>query len=170
MSLVIVEREFAEPVEFAELQAREERGKWCLDQHDVRFIRSFFALDRKRMACLYEAPDAEAVRAVQRTIDMPVTRVWAATALRKPPELPLDPVVVERQVASPVTPEMAAAMAERGSWCFEAHRIELIETYLSFDGMRTVCLFRAPDAESVRTANRQAALPIERAWAARLYG
>ena len=77
-STVVVERAFAEPVAFAAVQAQEDAGAWCLDQHGVRFLRSYFALDRRRMICLYAAPDAESVRIVQRQVGLPHERVWNA--------------------------------------------------------------------------------------------
>lgn len=77
-AVVLVERSFADPIAFAPLQAKEDAGAWCLDQHGVRHLRSYFSLDRRRMLCLYAAPDAEAVRHVQRQIDLPHDRVWRA--------------------------------------------------------------------------------------------
>jgi hypothetical protein len=77
-AIVLVERTFAVPVEFGAVQAQEDAGAWCLEQHGVRFLRSYFALDRQRMLCLYAAPDAEAVRHVQRQVDLPHDRVWRA--------------------------------------------------------------------------------------------
>jgi len=44
----------------------------------VRHLRSYFALDRRRMLCLYAAPNTEAVRRVQRQVDLPHDRVWRA--------------------------------------------------------------------------------------------
>jgi hypothetical protein len=79
MSTIIVERIFSEPQEFEELEAREREHQWCLDTHSVRFVRSFFSLDRKLMHCIYEAPDAESVREAQSKAGLPFTRVWAAT-------------------------------------------------------------------------------------------
>jgi hypothetical protein len=63
-------------VTLEEIQAMEDAKQWCLDTHRVKFARTFFAHDRKRMLCLYAAPDAEAVRAAQREAGMPVDRVW----------------------------------------------------------------------------------------------
>ena len=77
-ALVLVERSFAAPVDFAAVQALEDRGRWCLDQHRVRFLGTFFAKDRRRMICLYAAPDAEAVRLTNRRLELPFERVWAA--------------------------------------------------------------------------------------------
>lgn len=78
MARVIVERRFDEPQAFDEIQAQEDRFAWCLEQHRVQFIRSYFSRDRRRMICEYEAPDAETVRKVQRTANMPFERIWTA--------------------------------------------------------------------------------------------
>jgi hypothetical protein len=75
---VIVEREFEEPADFGALQEREDGFAWCLDQHRVRFIRSYFSKDRKLMVCEYEAPDAEAVREIHRQTGLPYVRLWTA--------------------------------------------------------------------------------------------
>lgn len=83
-AIVLVERSFAVPVEFGTVQAQEDAGAWCLEQHGVRFLRSYFALDRQRMLCLYAAPDAEAVRHVQRQVDLPHDRVWRAQVFEAP--------------------------------------------------------------------------------------
>jgi hypothetical protein len=74
---VLVERKFESPVKLEEIQSLEDAGSWCLRTHRVKFARTFFSADRKRMLCLYEAPDAEAVRLAQREAGMPFDRVWA---------------------------------------------------------------------------------------------
>jgi hypothetical protein len=79
MATVLVERNFDEIGSFDDLQAQEDSFAWCAQQHRVTFIRSYFSKDRKRMICEYEAPDAEAVRNVQRTASLPFERVWTAT-------------------------------------------------------------------------------------------
>ncbi|WP_176475672.1 DUF4242 domain-containing protein [Halomonas salipaludis] len=74
---VLVERHFAAPVTFEAIQALENAGAACLSNHRVRFLRSHFSLDRRRMHCLYQAPDAESVRLAQHQAGMPVSRIWA---------------------------------------------------------------------------------------------
>ena len=74
---VAVTRRFPAPVEFAELQAAEDRAAACLEMHRVRFLRSFFSSDRRRMICTYRAPDAESVRISQREAGLPVDSIWA---------------------------------------------------------------------------------------------
>ena len=76
--LVLVERSFAAPVTFAEIQALEDGGARCLERHRVRFARTYFAADRRRMICVYRAPDAESVRLAQKTTGMPFDGVWPA--------------------------------------------------------------------------------------------
>ena len=79
MARVIVERSFEDAASFDALQAQEDAFAWCAEQHAVTFIRSYDSKDRKRMICDYEAPDAEAVRRLQRTASMPFERIWTAT-------------------------------------------------------------------------------------------
>ncbi len=78
---VLVERSFDEPVFLAHIQAREDAEAACLQHHRVRFVRTFFARSRRRMICLYQAPDAESVRLAQHQAGMPFERVWAFHAV-----------------------------------------------------------------------------------------
>jgi hypothetical protein len=41
-------------------------------------VRSFVALDRKRRICIFDAPDAEAVRESYRSAGVRFERVWSA--------------------------------------------------------------------------------------------
>ncbi|MBA2777750.1 DUF4242 domain-containing protein [Billgrantia kenyensis] len=74
---VLVERHFAVPVSFEAIQTLEQAGGDCLSHHRVRFLRTHFSLDQRRMHCLYQAPDAESVRLAQHQAGMPVSRIWA---------------------------------------------------------------------------------------------
>jgi len=78
---VLVERRFDEPVAFEEILAIGERNIACFESHDARFVRSYFSTDRRRMICLYQAPDAEAVRHANRMAGVPFDRVWPAQVL-----------------------------------------------------------------------------------------
>ena len=87
---VLVERSFAEGVELQEIQDIEEAGAWCLEARDVRFVRTFFSRDQRRMICLYEAPDAESVRLAQRQAGVPFDDAWAFVRLA--PDVVLDTI------------------------------------------------------------------------------
>jgi hypothetical protein len=81
-SLIVVERNFDSAVDFTAVQALEDKGQGYLEQHRVRPLRSYFARDRKRMVCLYRAPDAEAVRQVQDRIGLPYEQAWPAVVFK----------------------------------------------------------------------------------------
>lgn len=78
---VIVERTFEAPLTSDELLATKERMAPCLDLYRVRWLRSYWSNDRRRMVCVYEAPDAGAVRAVQREAQAMFDHVWTADVL-----------------------------------------------------------------------------------------
>lgn len=78
MELVLVERTFPEPLDVKALEQTSENGRWCMELHRVRGIRSYMSADRRRMICVFEAPDAEAVRKANLTAGLPFDRVWTA--------------------------------------------------------------------------------------------
>jgi hypothetical protein len=78
MARVIVERTFDKPLPLEDLRATEARMAPCLDLYGVRWIRSYWSTDRRRMVCEYEAKDAGAVREVQREAGATYSSVWTA--------------------------------------------------------------------------------------------
>jgi hypothetical protein len=81
MPHVIVERSFETPLSQEELQAVEARMAPCLDLYNVRWIRSYWSADRKRMICEYDAADIASVRNVQREAAAKFDHAWAADIL-----------------------------------------------------------------------------------------
>lgn len=77
-TFALLDRVFDRPVAFADFGEAEAAHNSCLAIYGVRFLATFFAVDRTRMVCLYAAPDLEAVRGVNRTASYPFTEVWAA--------------------------------------------------------------------------------------------
>jgi Nickel responsive protein SCO4226-like len=77
-------------------------------------------------------------------------------------------VVVERSFESPTTGKAVLAGGRDIPGCLKAHRVTLRQSHISADGRRMLCVFEAPDAESVRIANLQAGLPFVRVWTADL--
>ncbi|MEH6648860.1 MAG: nickel-binding protein [Motiliproteus sp.] len=74
---ILVERRFEQPVSLQSIQDIEDSSAWCLETHQVKFVRTYFSRQRTRMICLYRAADAEAVRLAQRQAKLPLERVWA---------------------------------------------------------------------------------------------
>jgi hypothetical protein len=170
MSTVVVERAFPEPVTFADIQATEDRGARCLEAHGVRFTRTFFSRDRRRMVCLYEAKDAESVRLAQEKAGLPFERAWTARVVRHAGAEPDgDAVVLERTLPQPMDEAAIREAAARGEGCLEQWGCRAVWSFLSTDGRRCLCVFGAPDAESVRQAQRRTGMPYERAWPATVH-
>ena len=169
MTLVIVERAFEAPQQYAELQAREDEVQFCFTTHRVTRLQSFLSADRRLMQCLYDAPDAEAVRTTQHAAELPVERVWPATCVVErwqPVPAGYALVVAQRDLPPGQTLEAVAQSAARPSGCNNRLRIKHLAAYLSLDCRRMCCIYSTPDVESVRMANREDGLPIDRAWAA----
>jgi hypothetical protein len=77
-------------------------------------------------------------------------------------------VMVERTMEPAVTFDDLQAIEDRSAWCFQMHAVRFVHSYVSTDGNRMICVYEAPDAESVREANRKAQLPFDRVWTAEL--
>jgi hypothetical protein len=87
---VVVERRFPGSFPAESLCRPEARAAWCLSVHGSRYLGSYFSLAARRSICLYEAPDLESVRQTQRTLGLPVHRIWslAEPAARAPSGVP----------------------------------------------------------------------------------
>ena len=75
-------------------------------------------------------------------------------------------VVVERSFETPERFDELQAREAAVASCLEEYRVRFMRTYFSLDGLRAVCLFDGPDAESVRRTQRVANVPLERAYRA----
>jgi hypothetical protein len=169
MENIVAERVFDDAVTAERLHAIAAQAQWCLEQNRTSAVRTYLSRDGRRMVCLFEAPDAEAVRRVNQQAQMPATRVWNAAIFGPAPAAAGGAsavVLVERSFAAPVTFEEIAAREETGAWCLDANRVRALYSYLSSDRRRMLCLYDAPDAESVRRAQRQIGMPVDDVWGA----
>jgi hypothetical protein len=174
MELVLVERRFDSPVRYEDIVALETAGVRCHEIRSVRFRKSFFSRDRRRMLCLFEAPDAESVRDAESQARVPFNRAWTCTNLQgssngNAGSADAEYVVVERLFPEAVTPDFVSTALRQSGWCLDLHGAEYIESFLGSDGRHMVCLFRAPDAEAVRRANQQGGVPYTDVWTASLH-
>jgi hypothetical protein len=80
----------------------------------------------------------------------------------------MEHVIVERIYAEPVTVEQIYESVQRGESCRTMHRVRFVRIMLSRDGLRAICEYEAPDAETVRLMNQRLGLSFERAWTARV--
>lgn len=172
MPELFLEREFAQPLRAAMVRAasRNLQGQGCLELHRVEWMGSLLSPDGHRMVCRFRAPDAESLRIVFRTVGVvDLHCLWPGTLHERPglteAEGASANVLVRRRFEQPVSVDEIQALEDAGSWCLEARRVKFIRTYFSTDCKRMICLYHAPDAESVRQAQRQANMPVEDVWA-----
>ena len=69
MPRFIVERNFAEQLEITKESA--DNVRHINDEEGVKWIFSFLSADKRKTYCLYEAPDADAIRRAARRNDVP---------------------------------------------------------------------------------------------------
>jgi hypothetical protein len=138
----------------------------CLSLYRVQWQESLLAADGSCLLCRFESPDTESVRMVARKAGTQIRAVWAGT-VHDTGRTEQPDVVVERRFGQPVTLESVQAVEDAAASCLAAHRVTFLRTFFSLDRLRMICLYLAPDAESVRIAQRQAGMPAERVWACR---
>jgi hypothetical protein len=168
MKPVILERRFKYALDPSGFMQVVNDSVDCLPRYRVTWHESLLAEDGSRLLCRFDAPDTEAVRNVGRRPDVESAVAWAGTVHDSGRE-GLANVVVERGFAEPVTVAALQAIEDAGASCMELHRVTFLRTFVSLNGRRMLCLYQAPDAESVRLAQRQAGMPLERVWACRHY-
>lgn len=78
MARVIVEQVYPEPMSEEILASFANKLDPCLEIRNGQWRRSSISVDRLRMTCEFEAPDAESVREAFRTAGLPYERVWSA--------------------------------------------------------------------------------------------
>jgi hypothetical protein len=172
METIVREETFSAPMSPKQLHVDYEAQRWCLDLNRAWARDSYLARDGRRLVCIFTAPDAESVRrATVHADDASRVAVWQATAYEPP--APVTPgngqfVIVERAFDSPVHFEEIQAREDGGAWCLQLHRVSFVRTYFAIDRRRMICLYVAPDAESVRTAQKRIGMPVTAMWPADL--
>lgn len=160
---LILERAFDPPRSLAEVHESIRGSGWCFDLYQVAWQGSFLSADGRTMVCSFVAPDVESARVALRKTGADTRRLWAASVHDAPS--PGNPnVIVERSFPAPDTFERLKTIVDTKAWCLEQHRVNWARSFLSTDGRRMLCFYGAPDAESVRLAQREAELPVDTVW------
>lgn len=173
MNDVFVERRYETPLGDADMQAMVQSAGTCLDIHRVTWHRSLLSADCRTLVCHFSGPDAESVRIALRQAGSVPGSVWAGTIHDAPgvteEGIAAANVLVSRSFDRPTDIAEIQAIEDAGSGCLETHRVRFVRTYYSKDRRRMICLYSAPDAESVRIAQREAGMPVDRIWAFRQF-
>lgn len=78
--LFLIERNFARDVALDDASAAQVRE--INDEIGIQWLYSFLSVDKRKTYCLYEAPNAEAIRIAARRLDMPADVIIAVSELR----------------------------------------------------------------------------------------
>jgi hypothetical protein len=169
MTDVFLERCFEPPLTRDTAVAMALESVHCFQLHRVDWLGSLLASDGRRMVCWFRGPDAESARTALRQAGADVGVLWPGSVHEAPDPPPPDPgtaqVIVARRFAEPVTFEAIQAIEDAGAWCLETRAVHFLCSYFSRDRRRMLCLYQAPDAESVRQAQHQAGMPVDAVWA-----
>jgi len=161
---LFLERTFDTPLSVADVQVLARDSFWCYELYKVDWCGSFLAADGHTMICWFSAPDAESARQALRRSGADLRQFWVGT-VHEAREPAIPNVLVERSFDQPVLLEQIESIEDAGAWCLQAHHVKSARTFFSADRKRMLCLYEAPDAESVRHAQREAAMPVEAVWA-----
>lgn len=169
MSEIMLIRNFDKPIGADYLHQATIALNWCRKLYGVSPSIHFLARDGLRCACIFDAPDAEAVRNVIRSGGRSEPEaVWPCTIHPGPDDdgasVPVQPgstgalVLVERLV-EPRSGADSVLPLDRDD-------VRHVRSYLSHDRRRVILIYTAPDLELVRAAYRTAGLELDRIWAA----
>jgi len=169
MTEMILEREFDPPVTGEAVMDMATESGSCFSLYRVDWNQSFLSADGRRLICWMTAPDAESARVALRQAGIGEHRLWPGTV--HDPAGPDAPpwqqanVLVERSWEEPVAMDDIQAIEDAGAHCLETYRVKFARTFFSLDRKKMICLYRAPDAESVRQAQQKARMPLDTVWA-----
>jgi Nickel responsive protein SCO4226-like len=173
MSEIVLIRKFDKPISADYLHQATIALGWCRTLYGVNPSIHFLALDGQRCACIFDAPDAEAVRNVIRAGGRSEPEaLWPCT---------VHPGPNDDGVSAPVQHDCALILTERlfarrsqsderqtdGAFPADRNCVRFVRSYISHDRGRAICLYTAPDVELVREAHEAAGVEFERIWPAR---
>jgi hypothetical protein len=168
MGDIFVQRDFDPPLSDESFWEMARNAESCLGLYRVEWQQSFLSSDGRRLFCWFRSPDAESTRLALRKAGSEPVAPWPGTVHDAPaPDAPAPEeanVVVERSFDTPVALDDIQALEDANEGCLRARDVEFVRTFFSRDRKRMVCLYRAPDAESVREAQRMASMPVDSVW------
>lgn len=169
MTDCFLERDFDPSIDKAAVLAMALDCFGCFSIHQVDWCLSLLANDGGRMICWFRSPDLESSRIAMRQSNVDCRVLWRGSVHDKPGldamQLAAANVVVERRFDTAVTLDQIQAIEDAGIDCLENRDVHFVRTFFSADRQRMLCLYRAPDAESVREAQRGAGVPFDSVWA-----
>jgi Protein of unknown function (DUF4242) len=162
---VFLERHFDPPIHRAAVLDGAAAMADALRRRQVHWLGSLLTANGHEVLCGFRGPDVEAVRAALAAAEVDVATCWIGTihGSSDPPDP--DPaatlVLVGRRFDEPVTMESIQAIEFANRGYLESRQVRFLRSYFSEDQRRMLCLYQAPDAESVRVTQLQAGMPFD---------
>ncbi|TNF88191.1 MAG: DUF4242 domain-containing protein [Gammaproteobacteria bacterium] len=174
MTDMILERYFDPALTPGEVVEMAAESADCFGIHRVDWEASYLSADGHKLVCNFRAPDMESARIALRETDTDPRVMWKSSVHDAPgieaAEIDKANVLVERSFDDAVALQQIQDIEDAGIWCLEIRDVRFLRTFFSADRKRMLCLYAAPDAESVRQAQREAGVPFDEAWAFSRYG
>jgi hypothetical protein len=154
---VIFDADNEMPQTLADVLAQEKADRWCLDLHQCLPLVHGVSLDGLRGLCIYEAPDAEAVRRAVHHLGAPATlKAWTVTPFYRSgytragwPWAKSPLAITFHEFPTDADRERFRSDMSAG-FCMRAHEVCVIADFVSLDQGKAVRLYAAPDLEAVR--------------------
>lgn len=168
MTDIFLERNFESPISPSDVMAMSDEGAGCFSMHKVGWRGSLLSTDGYRLFCWFRAPDMESARIAMRQLGVDISVFWRGTVHDAPGleerDIAAASILVERSFDQGVELQEIQDIEDAGIGCLEMRDVRFIRTCFSQDRKRMICLYEAPDAESVRQAQREAGVPFNEVW------
>jgi len=162
---VIVERDLTPPLGADEFPAMAKQGSSCLNLYNIDWVESYLSADGASLVCHFIAPDTETTRTAIRQTGSDFRAAWPGTLHDGAAGDETPNVMVTRSFAEPVELDDLQAIEDAGIHCLDLRNVTFVKTLFSSDRKRMMCLYKAPDAQAVRDAQREAGMPVDQVWA-----
>lgn len=167
MSLVVVETAAEQPLTDELLHIANQQVLPCLEARNVIWLYSLLSVDRHRMICTFDAPDAESVRDSYRRAGLPSRPIWTGDLIQPEAAQPQRSLMHVMEGTYPPLSETDWSEISRKilDYCAK-YEIEWLQSYLSLDRTKVICELNAPDLEPIQEAQHKLGVPFNRVWLA----
>jgi Protein of unknown function (DUF4242) len=142
----------------------------CLTERNATWRYSLLSVDRHRMICTFDAPDAESVRQSYRKAGGFFNRIWAGEIIQPEGDRPQRNEAILKVFEGTYPGGFTQEQWDEGNRlilpCYATQGVEWIQSHVSLDRTRLVCELNSPDAETIREAHRRFNIPFDRVWSA----
>ncbi|NJL66502.1 MAG: DUF4242 domain-containing protein [Oscillatoriales cyanobacterium RU_3_3] len=167
MALIKVETVSDRPIVPEILQDEYVRKLPCFEVRNARWQYSLLSVDRDRMICTFEAPDAESVRQAYRQANADFgKKIWTAGVIDSENISPLGNEAILQVFEATYPNGFTDADWNEILMCEREGAIELVGSYISLDKTRVLCELKASDAAAIREVYSKAGIKCDRVWSA----